>query len=43
MATFAEVLDAETLNFRESRIVRLIAAKAPAPRLAGAVTIPGLS
>jgi endonuclease YncB( thermonuclease family) len=33
MATFAEVLDAETLNFSDGRIVRLIAAKAPAPPL----------
>ena len=42
-ATVAEVLDGETLKLSDGRIVRLIAAKAPAPRLAGAVTIPGLS
>jgi hypothetical protein len=32
-ATVAEVLDGETLKLSDGRIVRLIAAKAPAPPL----------
>src|SRR5262245_28356229 len=42
-ATVAEVLDGETLKLSDGRIVRLSRPRLPRCRLAGAVTIPGLS